>query len=61
MGDRRDRIERTYRGAKFDMSSGTLDYYRYDNGSFNENRDYLWAIPAEQRTINPTLGQNPGY
>ncbi|WP_010662984.1 RagB/SusD family nutrient uptake outer membrane protein [Marinilabilia salmonicolor] len=54
-------LNEPYRGAKFDMSSGTLDYYRYDNGSFNENRDYLWAIPAEQRTINPTLGQNPGY
>jgi hypothetical protein len=54
-------LNEPYRGAKFDMSSGTLDYYSYDNGSFNENRDYLWAIPAEQRTINPNLGQNPGY
>ena len=49
------------RGAKFDLSSGTLDYYSYGNNSFNKDRDYLWAIPRQQLTINPNLGQNPGY
>ncbi len=54
-------LNEPYRGAKFDMSSGTLDYYSYDNGSFNSDRDYLWAVPRQQTTINPNLGQNPGY
>jgi starch-binding outer membrane protein, SusD/RagB family len=49
------------RGAKFDMSSGTLDYYQYRNNTFNKNRDYLWAIPRQQWTINQNLGQNDGY
>lgn len=49
------------RGAKFDLSSGNLDYYSYGNNSFNKDRDYLWAIPRQQLIINPNLGQNPGY
>lgn len=49
------------RGAKFDLSSGTLNYYSYGNNSFNKDRDYLWAIPRQQWTINKNLGQNPGY
>ena len=49
------------RGAKFDLSSGTLDYYQYSNNGFNNNRDYLWAIPRQQWTINRNLGQNDGY
>jgi starch-binding outer membrane protein, SusD/RagB family len=49
------------RGAKFDLSSGSLDYYEYRNNSFNRNRDYLWAIPRQQWTINQNLGQNDGY
>lgn len=49
------------RGAKFDMSSGSLDYYSYGNNSFNKNRDYLWPIPRQQWTINQNLGQNDGY
>jgi hypothetical protein len=54
-------LNEPYRGAKFDMSSGSLDYFSYDNGSFNSDRDYLWAVPRQQTTINPNLGQNPGY
>jgi len=49
------------RGAKFDMSSGSADYYRYGNNSFNKDRDYFWAIPRQQWTINQNLGQNAGY
>ena len=29
--------------------------------SFNENRDYLYPLPVEQTTLNPNLGQNPGW
>jgi hypothetical protein len=54
-------MNQPFRGAKFDMSSGILDYYKYTNNSFNKNRDYLWAIPRQQWIINPNLGQNPGY
>lgn len=54
-------LNEPYRGAKFDLSSGTLDYYSYGNNTFNKDRDYLWAIPRQQLTINPNLGQNPGY
>lgn len=28
---------------------------------FNENRDYLWPIPAAEREINSTIKQNPGW
>ncbi|SFB94341.1 Starch-binding associating with outer membrane [Parapedobacter composti] len=50
-----------FRGAKFDRSSGTLDYFSYEHNSFNADRDYFWAIPRQQLTINNNLGQNPGY
>jgi len=29
--------------------------------TFDENRDYLWAVPQSQIDLNPNLGQNPGY
>lgn len=54
-------LNEPYRGAKFDLSSGSLDYYRYGNNSFNKDRDYYWAVPAQQIIINPNLGQNGGY
>jgi hypothetical protein len=54
-------LNQPHRGAKFDLSSGSLDYYRYGNNSFNKDRDYLWAIPRQQWTINQNLGQNDGY
>ncbi|GHT05639.1 hypothetical protein AGMMS49525_13170 [Bacteroidia bacterium] len=28
---------------------------------FNEGRDYLYPIPTDQKTLNPKLGQNPGW
>jgi hypothetical protein len=31
------------------------------NGSFNENRDYLYPIPSEDLILNPKLIQNPGW
>ncbi len=48
-------------GAKFDKSSGSYDYIKLPAGSFNQNRDYLWAIPRAERLLNTNLSQNPGY
>ncbi|WP_205513970.1 RagB/SusD family nutrient uptake outer membrane protein [Longitalea arenae] len=48
-------------GARFDKSSGSYDYIKLPGGSFNRNRDYLWAIPRAERLLNPKLTQNPGY
>lgn len=28
---------------------------------FDESRHYLWPVPAEQLSLNPDLGQNPGW
>lgn len=47
-------------GAKFGNSNTV--YLRLDNRQFNENRDYLWAVPQAQLDLNPNLApQNPGY
>ena len=48
------------------LSEGTKGYivsYATTNyGSlWDDNRDYLWPIPASQRILNPQLTQNPGY
>jgi hypothetical protein len=48
-------------GAKFDKSSGSYDYIKLPAGSFNRNRDYLWAIPRAERVLNEKLTQNDGY
>lgn len=48
-------------GAKFDKSSGSYDYIKLPAGSFNRNRDYLWAIPRAERLLNEKLTQNDGY
>ncbi len=29
--------------------------------NFNKNRDYLWPIPETELSLNPGLGQNPGW
>ena len=29
--------------------------------NWDDARDYLWPIPAAQRTLNPALTQNPGW
>ena len=47
-------------------SEGYIDPYAafpaMDNGyQFNVNRDYLSPLPTEELTINPELGQNPGW
>lgn len=39
------------------VSYSTTDYgYLWD-----DSRDYLWPIPAKERTLNPNLSQNEGY
>jgi hypothetical protein len=48
-------------GARFDKSGGSYDYIKLPGGSFNRNRDYLWAIPRSERLLNEKLTQNDGY
>ena len=48
------------------LSAGTSGYIvAYSATSYgtdwDDNRDYLWPIPASQRELNPNLKQNPGY
>lgn len=56
-----DVLNEPFRGAKFKLSNGDLTYFSYHENSFNRDRDYLWAVPRKQFTINQNLGQNPGY
>jgi starch-binding outer membrane protein, SusD/RagB family len=45
-------------------ADGHLDIFKnaHPNGyQFKLDRDYLWPIPESQRTLNPMLGQNPGW
>lgn len=45
-------------------ADGYLDPYAVelvDGYSFNPDRDYLLAIPAEELVLNPNLIQNPGW
>ena len=37
------------------LNGGTEGY------KFNVDRDYLFPIPTTQLTLNPKLGQNPGW
>lgn len=39
----------------------STDYRIVTIPSFNPERDYLWGIPEKDITLNPGLGQNPGY
>lgn len=43
-------------------SNGFLTYYEAENYVWEEGRDYLWPIPADQRTLTGlALTQNPGW
>lgn len=43
-------------------TSGNLTYYKSENYQWDENKDYLWPIPEDQRQItNGALSQNPGW
>ena len=52
-------------GKNFPLSNGTdgyLTYWAAEDFVWNEGRDYLWPIPADQRTLtNFALSQNPGW
>ncbi len=41
---------------------GYLHYHKNaERNGFNEERDYLYPIPIDERTLNPNLTQNPGW
>ncbi len=41
---------------------GYLDYHaNIHRTAFNEERDYLYPIPINERSLNPNLTQNPGW
>ena len=40
---------------------GYVEVHKGIKKTFNENRDYFWPIPIEQRKLNPNLTQNPGW
>ena len=45
-----------------DGDKGFLTYYATENYVWDEGRDYLWPIPADQRQITGgALSQNPGW
>ena len=52
-------------GGNFTLSEGTkgfLTYYASENYAWDEGKDYLWPIPADQRQITGgALSQNPGW
>ncbi len=52
-------------GGNFTLSEGDkgfLTYYAAEDYVWNESRDYLWPIPADQRSItHGALTQNPGW
>lgn len=46
------------------LSDGNKGYVDNQKGiahSFNENRDYLYPIPTDERNLNNNLTQNPGW
>jgi hypothetical protein len=49
-------------GAKF-AADPNIDggYIRTQQRRFNPQRDYLWAIPSNDVSLNKNLTQNPGY
>jgi len=49
-------------GAQFSSDQATDNgYIRTQLRKFNPSRDYLWAIPAHDASLNKNLGQNPHY
>jgi len=48
-------------GARFGDPGTDNGYIRATTRSFNASRHYLWPIPRDERALNPSLGQNPGW
>ena len=45
-----------------DGDQGYVDYHQnIARAGFNEERDYLYPIPTNERSLNPNLTQNPGW
>ena len=47
-----------------DGDHGYLDYHSHTGDlreGFDENRDYLYPIPINERSLNHNLTQNPGW
>lgn len=42
-------------------SSGNIVVNPHLSKEWNENRDYLYPIPSNERSLNPHLTQNPGW
>lgn len=44
------------------VTSGYIDFHqKVERNGFNEQRDYLYPIPIDERTLNNNLTQNPGW
>ncbi|WP_342645474.1 RagB/SusD family nutrient uptake outer membrane protein [Mucilaginibacter sp. CSA2-8R] len=55
-------LNRYAHGAKFSGDQSTDNgYIRVQLRRFNPSRDYLWAIPSGDQSLNAQLTQNPGY
>jgi len=51
-------------GIAEDVMNGPVHDWKgnvYTTRTFDPNRDYLWAIPADQMDLNSELKQNPGW
>jgi hypothetical protein len=52
-------------GSEILLSNGNNGYVEPHKGevarSFNENRDYYYPIPSDERSLNPNLAQNEGW
>lgn len=52
-------------GAEITLSDGNWGYLSYhknvERTKFNEERDYLYPIPTDERSLNKNLTQNPGW
>ena len=52
-------------GSEILLSDGNSGYVEPHKGevarSFNENRDYYYPIPSDERSLNPNLTQNEGW
>ena len=52
-------------GSDITLSEGDHGYINYHHNikrtSFNEERDYLYPIPINERSLNHNLTQNPGW
>lgn len=48
-------------GAQFGPSTIDDGYLRVNLRTFDPSKHYLWPIPRDERLINPSLSQNPGW